>query len=360
MAEIDDVVARLRAMVDERRRRGEYPEGLEHDLDQHFRRIVAYRTSTEVGDLEAQLAELDRRARFTVQRIELGSRAPGGEKIHRLVARVVGRQTEGVLAQLREFSDGVRDVLRTIAAVAQSPHGHVHSDLVGQLDAILERLAAYERGPVDSPAVVADLRRRVEELESWAPSHFRPWFDSSAFVDQFVGSREELVARYQDLGGLLRGCSPVLDVACGRGEVLEVLGAAEVGARGVDTDTELVEVAQARGLPASVGQGLRELAGAGDAALGGIVALRVLERWSPNEVLSFVSLAADKLRPGGRLVVEARDPQAASDPAHGAPADPTLRNATHPDYLSFLVGRAGFDSCRIDRRPPDFLLVGTR
>lgn len=347
-------------MVDERRRRGEYPEGLEYDLDQHFRRIVAYRTSAEVGDLEAQLADLDRRARFTVQRIELGSRAPGGEKIHRLVARVVGRQTEGVLAQLREFSDGVRDVLRSVAGIAQSPHGHVHSDLVGQLDAILERLASYERGPVDSPAAVVDLRRRVEELESWTPSHFRPWFESSSFVDRFRGRREDLVARYQELAGLLDGCSPVLDVACGRGEVLEVLGVTEIEARGVDTDPELVEVARAHGLPAAVGHGLRGLAGAGDGSLGGIVALHVLGRWSPNDVLNFVSLAAEKLRPGGRLLVEAREPQAASDPAHPVAADPTLRNPTDPDYLSFLIGHAGFKSCEIDRRPPDFLLVGTR
>lgn len=360
MAETDDVVARLRAMVEERRRRGEYPEGLEHDLDQHFRRIVAYRTSIEVGALEAQLAELDRRARFNVQRIELGSRAPGGERVHRLVARVVGRQTEGVLAQLREFSDGVRDVLRTIAGVAQSPHGHVHVDLVGQLDAILERLASYERGPVDSPAAVAELRRRVEELESWTPSHFRPWFDRSSLVDEFRGSREDLIERYRDLAVLFDGCSPVLDVACGRGEVLEVLVAAEVDARGVDTDHELVEMAQARGLPATGGHGLRELAGAGDAGLGGIVAVQVLDRWSPNEVLTFVSLAAEKLRPGGRLVIEARGPGTSGEPTSVVAADPTRRNPTHPDYLAFLIGRSGFASYDIELRPPDFLLVGTR
>lgn len=360
MAEIDEVVARLRFMVDERRRRGEYPEGLEHDLDEHFRRIVAYRASPEAGELEAELAELDRRARFAGERIELGSRAPGGAQVHRLVARLVSRQTEGVLAQLREFADGVRDVLRTLAGIAQSSHGHVHTDLVGQLDAVLERLASYERGPVESPAAVADLRRRVEELESWTPAHFRPWFDSASFVDEFRGTREQLVERYRELAGFLDGCSPVLDVACGRGEMLEVLGAAEIEAHGVDTDRELVEVAQAQGLPATTGRALGELAGAGDVSLGGIVALHVLGRWSPSEVLGFVSLAAEKLRPGGVLLVEGRDPQAVCDPVHGAPADPRDRNPPHPDYLSFLVGRAGFATCVVDRRPADFLLIGTR
>lgn len=360
MAEIDDLVARLRAMVEERRRKGEYPEGLEHDLDQHFRRIVAYRSSPEVGDLEVQLAELDRRGTFGAERIEVGSRAPGGAMVHRLVARLVSRQTEGVLAQLRDFADSVRDVLHALAHVAQSPHGHVHPDLVGQLDAVLERLAAYERGPVDSPAVVADIRRRVEELESWTPRHFRPWFESSSFVDEFRGTREELVVRYRDLAHLLDGCSPVLDVACGRGEVMEALGAVGVTVAGVDPAPELVELAQARGLSAAIGDGLRELAGTDDAELGGIVAVQVLDRWSPNEVLTFVALAADKLRSGGKLLIEARDPRAVCDPAHGAGADPTRRNPVHPHYLSFLAGRAGFVTCEVDRHPPDFSLLATR
>lgn len=354
MAEIDDVVAHLRAMVDERRRKGEYPDGLEHDLYQHFRRIVAYRATPEAGDLEAQLAELDRRGTFGAERIEVGSRAPGGEAVHRLVARVVSRQTEGILVQLRDFADGVRDVVRTLADAAQSPHGHVHPDLVGQLDAVLERLGSYERGPVDSPAVVADLRRRVEELESWTPRHFRPWFERSSFVDEFRGTRPELVERARGLAGHLDGCSPVLDVACGRGEVLEVLATAGVTARGVDPDPELIELAEAQGVEAAVGDGLRELTGLADAELGGIVAVQILDRWSPNEVLGFVALAADKLRPGGRLVVECHDPDGA------ATADPTRRNPVHPDYLAFLVGRAGFAACEIDRRPPDFTLLATR
>lgn len=360
MVEIDEVMARLRAMVEERRRNGEYPDGLEHDLEQHFRRIVAYRASPEGADLAARLAELDRRAVFGADLIGVVSRAPGGAAVHRLVASLVARQTEGILIQVRSFADGVRDVLHVLADAVQSPHSHVHPDLVGPLDAVLERLAAYERGPVDSPAVVADLRRRVEELESWTPRHFRPWFESSSFVDHFRGTREALVQRARPVAALLEGCAPVLDVACGRGELLEVLRESGVGARGVDTAHELVELAQARGLAAATGDGLRELAGAGASELGGVVALQALDRWSPNEVLTFVAVAAEKLRPDGRLVVEARDPLADSDPAHGAPADPTCRNRVHPDYISFLVGRAGFASFEIHRRPPDFTLVATR
>ncbi|MEO7837245.1 MAG: class I SAM-dependent methyltransferase, partial [Acidimicrobiales bacterium] len=300
---MDDVVARLRAMVEERRRKGEYPDGLEHDLDQHFRRIVAYRASPAGGELDARLAELDVRAAFGADQIAAGSRAPGGAAVHRLVARLVARQTDGILAQLRDFADGVRPVLRSLAGAVQSPDSHVHTDVVGQLDAVLERLAGYERGPIESPATVADLRRRVEELESWTPRHFRPWFDSSSYVDTFQGTREELLVRSRELLGHLEACSPVLDVGCGRGELLELLGEAGVTARGVDPDHELIELARARNLDADVGDGLSALAAAADGELGAIVAVEALHRFSPNEVLRFVALAADKLRAGGKLLV---------------------------------------------------------
>ena len=38
----EELLAQLRARVEERRRRGDYPPGLEQDLESHFRRIVAH------------------------------------------------------------------------------------------------------------------------------------------------------------------------------------------------------------------------------------------------------------------------------------------------------------------------------
>ena len=47
---------------------------------------------------------------------------------------------------------------------------------------------------------------------------------------------------------LFAGRTDVLDVGCGRGEFLDLLREAGVGARGLDTNHEMVEVCRARGL----------------------------------------------------------------------------------------------------------------
>jgi hypothetical protein len=63
-----------------------------------------------------------------------------------MVARVVHRQIQGVLEQVQELSNALRSVLEAVVDVADRP-AHVHTDLVGQLDAIEERLAVLDPGP---------------------------------------------------------------------------------------------------------------------------------------------------------------------------------------------------------------------
>ena len=48
---IDELIAQVRARVAERRRTGYYPEGLEEDLDAHFRRIVSHRRGAQAETL---------------------------------------------------------------------------------------------------------------------------------------------------------------------------------------------------------------------------------------------------------------------------------------------------------------------
>ena len=163
--DLDAVLARLRAKVEERRRSGSYPSGLADGLEEHFRRIVAHRATPDFTGLRARLAALDERARFSADQIHAQSQRPGGEALHKAVSKVVARQTQGVLDQVQRYADGVRDVLDGVATALEDP-AHVHADLVEQLDAVLERLASAERRAVAAEASVAELARRVEQLEA--------------------------------------------------------------------------------------------------------------------------------------------------------------------------------------------------
>jgi hypothetical protein len=56
---IDPLIEELRARVAERREAGFYPEGLEEQLDAHFKRIVAHRRAADMSSLRSSLDILE-------------------------------------------------------------------------------------------------------------------------------------------------------------------------------------------------------------------------------------------------------------------------------------------------------------
>jgi SAM-dependent methyltransferase len=351
-SDLDEVIAQLRARVEERRRAGDYPPGMEDDLDRHFRRVAAHRALPDHLPLEERLRQLsgvslDRGA------INVDSELPGGTALHRLVAKAVGRQTEGVLDQVRQFADAVRSAFEAVLAALEDPYGHTHGDLVDQLDAVLERLAGFERGSDGGSAMVGDLRRRVERLEAGERARrVQPWYTNERFEAAFRGSREDLHEQYRDLATRLADSAPVLDIGCGRGEFLELLAELGVEASGVELDPALAQAGARRGLNVEVGEGLRHLGALADRSLGGISMIQVVEHLAPQGVLDVVPLAAEKLRPGGLLVMESVNCQSLYAMAHPFFIDPTHIRPVHPAYLAFLAHEAGFAEVSIEWRSP--------
>jgi SAM-dependent methyltransferase len=348
--DVEALLTKLRARVEERRSQGVYPHGLEAELDDHFRRIATHRTPANIDDVRAKLFELEHRIAFDPD-IAVDSRVPGGAALHAAVARLVGRQTQGILEQVRAFAEGVRDVVQALALAVENPQAHVHADLVGQLDAVFERLAAYERVPDDSSVEVADLYRRLDRLEAIEHRRrFNSFFSNEAFEETFRGEREELLGRYRDLVAVFDGLSPVLDIGCGRGELLGLFGEVGIEARGVDIDPELVKQCRADGLDVRLGDALTALADATDRSLGGISLIQVVEHMEPQDVTELVLLARDKLYQGGKVLIETVNPQSLYVYAHSFYVDPTHRNPVHPGYLSFLFREAGFSNARLELR----------
>jgi SAM-dependent methyltransferase len=347
----EELLAQLRARVEERRRRGDYPPGLEQDLESHFRRIVAHGRAQDLESVRSSLQGMDARMGFTRGRIPPESRYPGGELVHRSVGKVVGRQTQGVLDQVGAFAEVVRETFEALLDVLETPGSHVHADLAEQLGGALERLAAFERTPGEPRVAVAELERRVGALEAAEASrHFDPWFGNDRFEAEFRGTREDLLERYRDLARELANCAPVLDVGCGRGEFIELLAELDVDASGVDVDSRLVEAAKQRGLKVDQADGIEWLASEVDGSLGGLVTIQVVEHLSAQQVADFVRLAAEKLRPGGKAIVETVNPQSLYVFAHSFYVDPTHLHPVHPGYLAFLFREAGFSGVRIDWR----------
>jgi SAM-dependent methyltransferase len=345
---LDDAIALLRERVERRKASGEYPADLDARLE-----FLAQRARIRVGSpqLDAALARLQEAGDFGSHRISYASRVPLGARVHSLIGRVVIRQSRGIFQQQRDYATALDAVL---VAMADMLGRRETVDGVSQrVDLILDRLATYERAGPGSPHGLRILTVKVKELQDRvARTEFSPWYSHEDFESAFRGQRSQILESLEPLARRFEGCGPVLDFGCGRGEMLELLSALGIEARGVELDSALAESARGRGLPVEVGDGMEHLRGGVDSGLGGLYLGQVIEHLTIQDALDVVALAAIKLREGGRLIIETVNNQSLYVFARSLYLDPTHVRPVPPAYLLFLVKSAGFREAVIDWRSP--------
>src|SRR5205823_960691 len=162
-----------------------------------------------------------------------------------------------------------------------------------------------------------------------------------AFESVMRGSVEEIRARQRVYVEDLREHAPVLDVGCGRGELLGLLRDAGIEARGVDADADMAAFACGEGLDVIQADGLAYLEGLADGSLGAVVAAQLVEHLPPATLVRFLQLAAQKLRPGGLLVAETINPLSPLA-LRSYFADLTHAQPLVPETLALLARQAGF------------------
>jgi O-antigen chain-terminating methyltransferase len=133
----------------------------------------------------------------------------------------------------------------------------------------------------------------------------------------------------------------VLDVGCGRGELVALLRDAAVEARGIDADADMVAYARGDGLDVEQADAVEYLGRLDDASLGGIFMGQVVEHLPPATLLRVLEFAAAKLRPGGVLVAETINPLSPIA-LRNYFADLTHAQPLVPETLELLARQAGF------------------
>ena len=335
--------------MENRRVAGEYPPGLEAELDRHFERIMGDRPVAPafvLAELDDALDQLDH---FEYRRdsISTESRIPGGATVHRAIAKGVGRQIQGVLEQTQDQS---RRVVRTIALMARATNmlaDAYDTSVVQQLDDLQLQLAEQQ-------ARMQQLLLELGEITARVPgAGIDAWYAADSFNAHFRGPSDEIADRYRGSRGAVRRLRPTCSTSVS-GAASSSISCASLGveARGIEFDPQLVEWAHARGLHVEVGRAVEYLRDLDDGSLGGLVMIQVIEHLSPQHVIDVVRLAAEKVRPGGRVVVETVNPMSLYTYAHAFWVDPDHVRPVHPNYLRFLFTEAGFASVeKVDRSP---------
>ena len=167
------------------------------------------------------------------------------------------------------------------------------------------------------------------------------------FEDQFRGSDAAIEERLRTYLPIFAGCADVLDIGCGRGEMLAALETAGVRARGIDINGAMVAVASGRGLDATHADALQYLSALPDQSLGGLIATQVIEHLEPAYLMRLLDAAARTLRPGAPIVLETINPTCWVGFFSSYIRDLTHVRPVHPDTLQYLLRASGFERVTI-------------
>lgn len=287
------------------------------------------------------------------------------DAVARDVESRVEQRHEGTLADLAATEVRLQDTVATVThleAAVQSLQARLAATEKAALyqRAELQRartqVGRLRRGAVDGPGEGA-----VEETGGSTPGPAAPTVEWTAdaldeqgyldFEERFRGSRDEIRARQLDAVQYVRdlrpGDGPLLDIACGRGEWLDVLGRQGIEAYGVDSNAAMIADAAAAGLDVRLEDALVHLAGVEESSLQAISAFHFVEHIPLGLLVAMLDDALLALRPGGILLFETPNPTNLMVGSASFYLDPTHIRPIHPEFLRFLVESRGFIDVQI-------------
>jgi len=286
---------------------------------------------TAGGDFAATRALAERFWPVTAER-EAGSGPKG--LVKRFLRRLMRWYVEPLAAEQRVYNNSLLKLVDAFSerADAAAAAGERAERLLRELE---ERLTRVERrGGASGGAAPAPVTVAAQPAAASLPDYF-------AFESRMRGSVEAVRERQRAYVDDFREASPVLDIGCGRGELLSLLRDAGVEARGIDADADMVAYARGEELDVEQADLVDYLERVEDASLGGIFMGQVVEHLPPAVLVRSLELAAAKLRPGGVLVAETINPLSPLALRHYF-ADLTHAQPLVPETLQLLARQSGF------------------
>lgn len=212
-----------------------------------------------------------------------------------------------------------------------------------------------------------NLRRQLSSAHhsAEAPSALSQGIESSAldalfvqFDDAFRGTREDIMSRLEVYLPLLKEKmgkiekARVLDLGCGRGEWLELLGKNEIAAFGVEMNRSLVTLCKARNLDVNFNDAISVLKAQPSCSLKVITAFHVIEHLPFPVLVELIDEILRVLEPGGFFIFETPNPKNYFVATHNFWLDPTHLKPIPSQFIKFLIEARGFKDAEVRELHP--------
>jgi hypothetical protein len=268
--DFDRLTAEINEEVRRRRQAGDFPPGIERELDDIFAQFAPRQVSLDdLGDLMAKVEE----ASFLDSDAPTSSQRQGGTVVKKTIARGVGWYVRYLAQNTTVFASTVSRILRLLDAKIE-----VVNETVFRQPAHVAATAAA------APAAAIDLS---------------PWHDVVLEAARHVSGR-------------------VLHAESGDGALVGALISAGIDAYGVEPSEALAVGSAATALDVRIDDALTHLRSLPDEGLAAVILSGCVDRMAPVHQLELAALAAAKTARDGVVIVIGRNPSAASIPDVGA------------------------------------------
>jgi O-antigen chain-terminating methyltransferase len=326
----------------------------------HDRLSAAESESQQVPDLRAEISELRANTPRSQDLLEVrGWLSEVAGRISNLEATAGNLARSADLLELREWLGNIADRV-------------ANSETSARTDAA--RLQRLEQQGTDQRRELADQQRRLlrmmekrEQPELAAQGEPAPVVGERAhvldafyvaFEERFRGSRDDIKARVQVYVDRMREAragtqdAPIIDLACGRGEWLEVLRDEGFVARGVDLNRVMLDVCLDHGLVVEEQDVLAYLRSLPDGFAGAITGFHIIEHLAFEDLVALLAEALRVLRQNGVAIFETPNPENILVGSCNFYYDPTHRNPLPPEVMRFVMEARGFGDVEVERLHP--------
>jgi len=212
---------------------------------------------------------------------------------------------------------------------------------IGQLEKDISGIRRY----------IQKLDARLKKLEYKVLVNFPQGFDYSQFEDQFRGPEGLVKERQKIYLDYLNKSLEVLDIGCGRGEFLELLGENGFRAKGIDSSSQMVARCRAKGLDVEQAEAVSYIKQYGG-KLGNVFLSQIVEHMDYKDTYTLLKAAWEKMVHEAVILIETINPGSFYAQSRAYVIDPTHVGLVSPETLSYTFQKVGFRNLRIIYKSP--------